>query len=168
MTPVTLKNGSSMAQGEAEAYAGKRAHPAQWQRVCACPAISESTRTAITQEAFDEAVSVNIEDFDMPREEAIKSAIEEFNVQGYDLSGVVTNMAGSDVQRCVQRLTFSLALKSRSNAKGLNCPAAGNTLVCSQYVTPHAHGTHTSTLFDSCMVSFPDTAATLSLSHLKA
>ncbi|GLC34380.1 hypothetical protein PLESTB_000734900 [Pleodorina starrii] len=52
----------------------------------------------LTQEAFDEAVSSNIEDFDMSREEAIKSAIEEFNVQGYDLSGVVTNMAGNDLQ----------------------------------------------------------------------
>ncbi|GIL83032.1 hypothetical protein Vretimale_8546 [Volvox reticuliferus] len=52
----------------------------------------------LTQEAFDEAVSSNIEDFDMSRLEAIKSAIEEFNVQGYDLSGVVTDMAGNDLQ----------------------------------------------------------------------
>ena len=49
------------------------------------------------QEAFDEAVNTNIEDFDMSREEAIKSAIEEFKVQGYDLSGVVTDLAGSDM-----------------------------------------------------------------------
>ncbi|GLI67218.1 hypothetical protein VaNZ11_011142 [Volvox africanus] len=52
----------------------------------------------LTQEAFDEAVSSNIEDFDMSREEAIKSAVEEFNMQDYDLSGVVINMAGNDLQ----------------------------------------------------------------------
>ncbi|KAG2434650.1 hypothetical protein HXX76_007544 [Chlamydomonas incerta] len=52
----------------------------------------------LTQEAFDEAVTTNIEDFDMSRDDAIKSAIEEFNVQGYDMSGVVTNLAGNDMQ----------------------------------------------------------------------
>ncbi|EFJ47195.1 hypothetical protein VOLCADRAFT_105247 [Volvox carteri f. nagariensis] len=52
----------------------------------------------LTQDAFDEAVASNIEDFDMSRDEAIRSAVEEFNVQGYDLSGVVTNMAGNDLQ----------------------------------------------------------------------
>ncbi len=53
--------------------------------------------TLPSQEAFDEAVSSNIEDFDMSREEAIKSAIEEFKVQGYDLSGVVTDLAGTEM-----------------------------------------------------------------------
>lgn len=46
----------------------------------------------LTQEAFDEAVSSNIEDFDMPREEAVKSALDEFKLQGYDVNGVVTSM----------------------------------------------------------------------------
>lgn len=36
------------------------------------------------------------------RDDAIKSAIEEFNVQGYDMSAVVTNLAGNDMQRCGQ------------------------------------------------------------------
>lgn len=88
---------------------------------------------------------MNIEDFDMPRDEAIKSAIEEFNVQGYDLSGVVTNMAGSDVQRCVQRLASCLAHQRLSKAKGVDRPRS-RLQSCMQsvrvYVKPRAHGAH--------------------------
>ncbi|KAG2442170.1 hypothetical protein HYH02_009658 [Chlamydomonas schloesseri] len=71
----------------------------------------------LTQEAFDEAVTTNIEDFDMSREDAIKSAIEEFNVQGYDMTGVVTNLAGSDMDSHPIALA-SQGLKEACDGKG--------------------------------------------------
>ena len=40
-----------------------------------------TAKKRITQETFDEAVRENMDDFDMPREEAIKDAIEQFDMQ---------------------------------------------------------------------------------------
>jgi len=42
----------------------------------------------ISQEAFDEAVQGNIDDFDMEPEEAVQAAVEEFEIQKVDLSGI--------------------------------------------------------------------------------
>jgi hypothetical protein len=45
----------------------------------------------VSQETFDETVTVkeNMDDFDMPLEEAIANAIEQFKMQGIDLSNIV-------------------------------------------------------------------------------
>ncbi|GAX81213.1 hypothetical protein CEUSTIGMA_g8645.t1 [Chlamydomonas eustigma] len=48
----------------------------------------------LAQEEFDESVKTNMEDFDMNAEEAIKSACEEFTVQGYDISGIIKKVGG--------------------------------------------------------------------------
>ena len=45
----------------------------------------------ITQEAFDEAVRENIDEFEMEREEAIADAVTQFESQGVDL-GTVTRI----------------------------------------------------------------------------
>lgn len=42
-------------------------------------------------------VKTNIEDFDMTAEEAVKSAVDEFTLQGYDLSCVVKTAAGGEL-----------------------------------------------------------------------
>ncbi len=44
-------------------------------------------------------VKTNIEDFDMTPEEAVKSATDEFQLQGYDMSCVVKTSAGSDLSK---------------------------------------------------------------------
>ena len=43
----------------------------------------------VSQETFDETVKENMDDFDMPLEEAIANAIEQFKMQGIDLSNIV-------------------------------------------------------------------------------
>lgn len=40
-----------------------------------------TAKKRITQDTFDEAVRENMDDFDMPREEAIKDAMEQFEMQ---------------------------------------------------------------------------------------
>ncbi len=40
-------------------------------------------------------VKTNIEDFDMAPEEAVKSAVDEFKLQGYDMSCVVMTTGGA-------------------------------------------------------------------------
>jgi hypothetical protein len=45
----------------------------------------------ITQETFDDAVRENMDDFDMERKEAIADAISQFEMQGIDLSNIVTS-----------------------------------------------------------------------------
>eukprot|EP01023_Acetabularia_acetabulum_P055238 TRINITY_DN635_c0_g1_i7.p3 TRINITY_DN635_c0_g1~~TRINITY_DN635_c0_g1_i7.p3 ORF type:complete len:108 (-),score=16.92 TRINITY_DN635_c0_g1_i7:131-454(-) len=44
----------------------------------------------VSQQSFDDAVQDNIEALGMSEEEAIQGVIEEFKLQGADLSGVVT------------------------------------------------------------------------------
>ncbi|KAL0024893.1 hypothetical protein WJX77_000671 [Trebouxia sp. C0004] len=48
-------------------------------------------KTRITQESFDAAVKDNQEEFGMEAEEALQSAMEEFRLQGVDLSNIATN-----------------------------------------------------------------------------
>lgn len=43
----------------------------------------------ITQETFDAAVCENMEEFGMEEEEAVSDAVEQFSVQGVDLSNIV-------------------------------------------------------------------------------
>ena len=42
-------------------------------------------------------VKTNIEDFDMSPDEAVKSAADEFVLQGYDMGCVVKTSAGGDL-----------------------------------------------------------------------
>eukprot|EP00198_Chlamydomonas_reinhardtii_P003087 XP_001692423.1 predicted protein [Chlamydomonas reinhardtii] len=95
----------------------------------------------LTQEAFDEAVTTNIEDFDMSRDDAIKSAIEEFNVQGYDMSAVVTNLAGNDMQSHPIAVA-SQGLKEACDGKGSLAEAleALATSLKEAYVIAHKGG----------------------------
>lgn len=51
----------------------------------------------ISQETFDEAVKTNIEDFGMDPEEALQGAIEEFQMQGYDLTGIIKSAEGTNL-----------------------------------------------------------------------
>jgi hypothetical protein len=44
-------------------------------------------------------VRTNMEDFDMSSADAVKSAVEEFAMQGYDLSCVVKTSAGGDLAK---------------------------------------------------------------------
>mmetsp|Transcript_39247 Transcript_39247/g.92556 ORF Transcript_39247/g.92556 Transcript_39247/m.92556 type:complete len:502 (+) Transcript_39247:135-1640(+) len=55
-----------------------------------------TAKKRITQDTFDEAVRENMDDFDMPREEAIKDAMEQFEMQGIDLTNIVTSTSCSD------------------------------------------------------------------------
>ncbi|KAL6782178.1 hypothetical protein ACKKBF_B39355 [Auxenochlorella protothecoides x Auxenochlorella symbiontica] len=50
----------------------------------------------ITQETFDEAVRENIVEFDMEAEEALKSAIAEFEDQNVDLSNIIKSVSGGN------------------------------------------------------------------------
>jgi hypothetical protein len=43
----------------------------------------------VSQEAFDEVVRENMEEFDMPEEEAVADAVAQFKMQGVDLSNIV-------------------------------------------------------------------------------
>ena len=46
-------------------------------------------RRRISQAAFDDAVRENAEEFDLPPDEAVQAAVEEFALQGVDLTGIV-------------------------------------------------------------------------------
>ena len=50
----------------------------------------------ITQEAFDECVQGNIDDFEMEPDEAVEEAVKEFELQGVDLSQIDKTYAGPD------------------------------------------------------------------------
>lgn len=56
---------------------------------------SMKAKLAISQEGFDAAVKENMEDFDMELAEAVQDAIKTFQIQGADLSGIVTD--GSNI-----------------------------------------------------------------------
>eukprot|EP00286_Rhodomonas_abbreviata_P019714 CAMPEP_0181309170 /NCGR_PEP_ID=MMETSP1101-20121128/11870_1 /TAXON_ID=46948 /ORGANISM="Rhodomonas abbreviata, Strain Caron Lab Isolate" /LENGTH=501 /DNA_ID=CAMNT_0023415635 /DNA_START=40 /DNA_END=1545 /DNA_ORIENTATION=+ len=55
-----------------------------------------TAKKRISQETFDAAVRENMDDFDMPREEAVQDAIQQFEMQGIDLSNVVTSTSCLD------------------------------------------------------------------------
>lgn len=42
-----------------------------------------------------------MEDFDMAADEAVRSAVEEFALQNYDMGCVVKTAAGKELARCV-------------------------------------------------------------------
>ena len=50
----------------------------------------------ISQETFDDAVKENMDDFSMERVEAIADAISQFEMQGIDLSNIVTSTSNFD------------------------------------------------------------------------
>ncbi|KAK9915509.1 hypothetical protein WJX75_000068 [Coccomyxa subellipsoidea] len=54
-------------------------------------------RKRVTQESFDEAVQENIAEFDMTPDEAVKSAVEEFEMQGADLAGIIRTAEGGNI-----------------------------------------------------------------------
>lgn len=58
-----------------------------------------TTKRTISQEAFDEVVRENMEDFGMEPAEALQDAIDSLTLQGVDLSGVIACVPGeSSVQ----------------------------------------------------------------------
>ncbi|CAL8469870.1 g9412 [Coccomyxa elongata] len=78
-------------------------------------------RKYVTQDSFDAAVQENINEFDMTPEEAVKSAVEEFEMQGADLSGIIRSAAGGNIDShpvalAVQRLTA--AVQGAASATG--------------------------------------------------
>uniref|UniRef100_A0A7R9V124 Armadillo repeat-containing protein 6 n=1 Tax=Chlamydomonas euryale TaxID=1486919 RepID=A0A7R9V124_9CHLO len=76
----------------------------------------------LAQEDFDEAVKTNIDDFDMAPEEAVQNAIEEFTVQGYDLSAVVKAAGGVDTDNhplTAASAALAAALESSDNSSGV-------------------------------------------------
>ncbi|KAK9808657.1 hypothetical protein WJX72_001431 [[Myrmecia] bisecta] len=83
-------------------------------------------RKRITQDTFDEAVQENMEEFDMEAAEAVKSAVEEFELQGIDLTGIIKsatggNVAGHPVARAVEDLAARLDAQA-----GSSCAAGGS------------------------------------------
>eukprot|EP00775_Hariotina_reticulata_P012080 gene12080-12220_t len=50
----------------------------------------------LSQAEFDEAVITNIQDFDMEPDEAVSSAIKEFELQGYSLEGIIKSTTGGN------------------------------------------------------------------------
>ncbi|GAQ79629.1 hypothetical protein KFL_000340320 [Klebsormidium nitens] len=55
----------------------------------------KSTKVKVSQEAFDAAVKENIEEFDMEPDEAVSDAVKTFEMQGADLSGIITKPGGA-------------------------------------------------------------------------
>ncbi|XP_021738477.1 armadillo repeat-containing protein 6-like [Chenopodium quinoa] len=53
-----------------------------------------ATKRTISQEAFDEIVKENIEDYEMEPAEAVQDAIDSLTLQGVDLSGIITCIPG--------------------------------------------------------------------------
>lgn len=49
---------------------------------------------AVGQDEFDELVAANMDTFDMDRGEAVASALEELEMQGYDVTGIITTFEG--------------------------------------------------------------------------
>ena len=73
----------------------------------------------ISQETFDETVKENMDDFSMAREEAIADAIEQFKMQGIDLSNIVTSLACShEAQENPIMLATKRVQKSTSSDSG--------------------------------------------------
>ncbi|GMH37306.1 hypothetical protein BSKO_05179 [Bryopsis sp. KO-2023] len=56
------------------------------------------TKLKVSQEAFEEMVTENMETFDMEAEEALSSAVEELKLQGADLSGIIQIAPGTKLE----------------------------------------------------------------------
>eukprot|EP00884_Botryococcus_braunii_P005371 jgi/Botrbrau1/14835/Bobra.0278s0005.1 len=52
----------------------------------------------LTQETFDAAVQENIDEFGMEPDEAVNSAVQEFQTLGMDLTGIIKTVNGGNVQ----------------------------------------------------------------------
>lgn len=82
---------------------------------------------AISQEGFDAAVKENMEDFDMDLAEAVEDAVKTFQIQGADLSGIVTdgtNIGNADyvhpVVEAMKQLDHSLILLRLEDGSYIN------------------------------------------------
>ncbi|KAL3683333.1 hypothetical protein R1sor_001355 [Riccia sorocarpa] len=53
--------------------------------------MAPAKKIQISQEAFDALVKENVEDFGMEMEEALEDAVKTFELQGADLSGIITD-----------------------------------------------------------------------------
>ncbi|KAF8072541.1 ARMC6 [Scenedesmus sp. PABB004] len=71
-------------------------------------------KLGLKQEEFDEAVKTNVDDFGMEAEEAVAAAIEEFELQGYSLEGIIKTSAGGNTD------SHPVALASRELAELAN------------------------------------------------
>lgn len=85
----------------------------------------------LTQETFDESVNTNIEDFDMTPEEAVKSAVEEFKVQGFDMSGIVAKHGMSTDTHAI-----AIATRALEEALGVVAAAAEGSDATAAAATP--------------------------------
>ncbi|KAG6552110.1 hypothetical protein Mapa_006419 [Marchantia paleacea] len=56
--------------------------------------MAPTKKLQISQEAFDAVVNENVEEFDMEMEEALADAVTTFQLQGVDLSGIITDGGG--------------------------------------------------------------------------
>ncbi|CAI8606073.1 unnamed protein product [Vicia faba] len=66
----------------------------------------KTTARAISQEAFNELVTENINDLGMDPAEALEDAIQTLTLQGVDLSGIVTSVPGESnpVIECLEKV----------------------------------------------------------------
>ena len=68
--------------------------------------MANRTKVQISQEAFDSLVKENMDDFDMPLEEALEDAINTFKLQGVDLRGNSSFMTLVMVEYCTLSTSF--------------------------------------------------------------
>ncbi|KAL5071636.1 hypothetical protein RYX36_022523 [Vicia faba] len=75
----------------------------------------KTTARAISQEAFNELVTENINDLGMDPAEALEDAIQTLTLQGVDLSGIVTSVPGESnpVIECLEKVKW---LESEADA----------------------------------------------------
>ncbi|KAL3155515.1 hypothetical protein ABBQ38_011067 [Trebouxia sp. C0009 RCD-2024] len=74
-------------------------------------------KTRVSQETFDAAVKENEDEFGMEPEEAMQSAVEEFKLQGVDLSNIATSQKGGKQSINAIRKAVE-CLKAASSAAG--------------------------------------------------
>ncbi|KAK9843790.1 hypothetical protein WJX81_006589 [Elliptochloris bilobata] len=94
-------------------------------------------RKAISQETFDSAVEENIAEFDMEAGEAVTSAVEEFKLQGVDLSCIIRARGGGNADKhpvaqalaCVLQAADTQARKASTAADLTKALAAFTDLV---------------------------------------
>jgi len=70
----------------------------------------------ISQETFDEAVKENVEDLDMPPDEALADAIQQFESQGVNLSNIVKRLPGASADDDPAAVVGLRALKAALEA----------------------------------------------------
>ncbi|DBA96893.1 TPA: hypothetical protein ACH3X3_013048 [Trebouxia sp. C0006] len=81
-------------------------------------------KTRITQESFDAAVKENQEEFGMEAEEALQSAMEEFRLQGVDLSNIATNPTeGKQAVDAMKKAVEALKVASQTTGDQSSSPS---------------------------------------------